>query len=267
MARYQVILAYDGTDYRGYQRQRGAPGRTIQGAFEQALRKIGWAGKSVLSAGRTDSGVHARGQVIAFDMDWSHQIKDLHAALNTYLPHSIAVRAVRQVKDDFHPRFDALYRRYRYHIFCDRRRDPLRERYAWRVWPEVELSVLRQQAMFLVGEHDFSAFGTPHNAGGSTVREVFKADWQGDENGFFFDVAATGFLYHMVRRMVFVQVGIAQGHLESDLVLRRLDDKGAGGSIIQGLAPPHGLFLEEVRYLPEAVELPSNAAVSFPRSK
>src|SRR5512133_399376 len=135
MARYQLTLAYDGTDFFGSQRQ--ASKRTVQGELEKALCKLGWTGRSVIMAGRTDTGVHATGQVAAFDLDWSHSDETLVRALNAALPADMAVHQVRMVHAKFHPRFDASFRRYRYRLFCLPLRDPLRERFAWRVWPPI----------------------------------------------------------------------------------------------------------------------------------
>ena len=148
MARYQVILAYDGTEFVGFQRQaQGKKSRTVQAAIETALRQIGWQGRAILAAGRTDTGVHAAGQVVAFDLDWSHGEQALLAALNANLPPDVAAQAAFERRADFHPRYDALSRSYRYSIFCRPLRDPLRERYAWRVWPAPELERLQASAM------------------------------------------------------------------------------------------------------------------------
>ena len=140
MARYQVILAYDGTGFVGSQRQaKKSDGlslsklRTVQGELEKALRKLGWVGRSVLLAGRTDSGVHAVGQVASFDLDWQHADGDLLRALNANLPADVAARDVRIAPPKFHPRFDATSRRYRYRLFCQQVRDPSREKSAWRL--------------------------------------------------------------------------------------------------------------------------------------
>ena len=161
MARYQIILAYDGTHFLGSQRQ--AASRTVQGELEKALRKIGWDGQTVYLAGRTDTGTHASGQVAAFDLDWDHGLDDLQKALNSHLPQDMAVREVNVAADAFHPRFDASSRRYRYRLFCAGVRDPLRERYAWRVWPAV--TDLTPLAAIWLGTHDFAAFGTPPRTG------------------------------------------------------------------------------------------------------
>ncbi|MDH5505925.1 MAG: tRNA pseudouridine(38-40) synthase TruA [Anaerolineae bacterium] len=244
MARYKIILAYDGTEFYGFQRQVEA--RTVQHAVEEALRKIGWTGRSVFAAGRTDSGVHASGQVVAFDFDWAHSPGDLHNALNAVLPEDISVRALTSASEDFHPRYAALSRRYRYDIFSQPWRDPLRERYAWRVWPQPDLERMKTAAGMLVGSHDFAAFGRPTKPGGPTQRQVFETCWLGEGDSLSFQIEANAFLYHMVRRIVSLLVDIGQGRVEPQVVADFLDD--ATGEPVMGLAPPQGLCLIEVRY-------------------
>lgn len=164
MARYKIILAYDGTNFHGSQYQTDP--RTVQRVLENTLRKLNWSGESVLFAGRTDAGVHASGQVAAFDLDWNHPIEKLQNALNALLPDDVSVRNVWQCDESFHPRFDAVNRSYRYRILCQPVRDPLRERYAWRVWPKPKVEVLQNVAKTFIGVHDFSSFGTPTRPGG-----------------------------------------------------------------------------------------------------
>ncbi|MBN1304565.1 MAG: tRNA pseudouridine(38-40) synthase TruA [Anaerolineales bacterium] len=250
MARYQIILAYDGTDFFGSQRQ--ARTRTVQGELEKALCKLGWAGKSVLLAGRTDTGVHAEGQVAAFDLDWVHGIEDLLKAVNANLPTDMAVKEIHAAQDDFHPRFDAISRRYRYRLFCRDVRDPLRERYAWRIWPPVDGALLSVVSQVWPGDHDFSAFGTSPRPGGKTVRTVMFADWKNDGDEWRFEVQADAFLYRMVRRMVFIQVIVAQGKLQVEEFTRALltnDTSLVGAGVLpSGLAQPQGLSLVQVCY-------------------
>lgn len=244
MARYQVILAYDGTGFRGFQLQKQA--RTVQGAVEAALQDMGWEGGRILSAGRTDTGVHAQGQSIAIDMDWTHSPQELLRALNAKLPPDIAAREIQLVSERFHPRYSAVARRYRYRLFCDDTREPLLERYAWRVWPPVSYGHLVETAASLSGTHDFSAFGTPHKPGGSTVRTIFKAGWQQQDPGYVFEITGNAFLYRMVRRLVAFQVELSQGKYKPGSILDYLDR--AGSQPLQGLAPPQGLTLAEVVY-------------------
>ncbi|HTX90583.1 MAG TPA: tRNA pseudouridine(38-40) synthase TruA [Anaerolineales bacterium] len=249
MARYQIILAYDGTGFLGSQRQ--AESRTVQSELEKALRKIGWRGRSVLLAGRTDTGTHASGQVAAFDLDWVHGLDRLQAALNSNLPADMAVRQIALAADDFHPRFDASSRCYRYRLFCSDVRDPLRERFAWRVWPGV--TDLVSLAEIWTGTHDFAAFGTPPRSGGSTVRTVQSAGWHKRGDEWTFEIRADAFLYRMVRRLVYVQAAVGQGRLPAETLVRALDDRFeirriARMEIPAGLAPASGLTLVEVCY-------------------
>lgn len=251
MARYQLTLAYDGTDFFGSQRQ--ANKRTVQGELEKALCKLGWTGRSILMSGRTDTGVHATGQVASFDLDWSHAEEDLVRALNAALPADLAVHQARMVHPKFHPRFDATSRRYRYKLFCQRVRDPIRERYAWRVWPPVSGDALAATAKLFLGTYDFSAFGSPTGSKGSTVRTVLKAEWSPlEEDEWHFEVQADAFLYRMVRRMVFVQVAVAQGKVPAEDITHALEEQASAEpgtkKVPAGLAPAHGLTLVEVMY-------------------
>jgi len=280
MARYQVILAYDGTRLMGSQRQAKSDGsgspegelrpRTVQGELEKALRGLGWTDGSVLLAGRTDSGVHATGQVAAFDLDWQHADSDLVNAMNAALPADLAVRGARTVAADFHPRFDAKSRTYRYSLFCGPVRDPLRERFAWRAWPDVNKERLVETASIFTGRHDFALFGSPTSPQGTTVRTVTRSEWRQAAGEWQYEVQADAFLYRMVRRLVFVQVAVAQGKLSVEAVAGALAGQAEAGGptrrvategsvetqskdpkrtgLPAGLAPAHGLKLVEVTY-------------------
>jgi tRNA pseudouridine38-40 synthase len=243
MERYQVILAYDGTRFEGFQRQ--GEKRTVQVEVEAALRKIGWQVEKLLAAGRTDSGVHASGQVIAFDLEWSHGCEALLRAMNANLPPDIAVRSAVEAAADFHPRYHARQRSYQYSIYCQAERDPLMERYSWRVWPAIELERMAAAANLLPGKHDFAAFGAPMHPGGNTVRTVLRAGWQVQDRSLRFEVAANAFLYHMVRRMVFLQVLVGQDRLSLESFKLAVEEAQAQ---TPGLAPAHGLVLTEVCY-------------------
>ena len=244
MARYQVILAYDGSSFTGSQRQ--ANSRTVQGELENALHGLGWSEKSVIMAGRTDTGVHATGQVATFDFEWMHETEKLLKALNSKLPPDLAVTSLQSASADFHPRFDAVSRMYRYRLFCEPIRDPLRERYAWRVWPSLDGNALKQNADIFLGTHDFAAFGSPTTPKGTTVRTVTKTEWRKMPDGEWqFEVQADAFLYRMVRRLVFVQVSLAQGKVLIKEVQHALHEQG---KLLSGLAPATGLALIKVNY-------------------
>ncbi len=248
MARYQTILAYDGSGFQGSQRQ--ANSRTVQGEFEKALRTLNWSAHAVILSGRTDAGVHATGQVVAFDLEWAHSIDALRNALNANLPPDIAVRSLSLASADFHPRFNAVSRKYRYRLFCDATRDPLREKFLWRVHPSIAQrgDALKQIAGVFLGTHDFAAFGSPTTPAprGTTVRTVTESEWRQMPDGEWqFEVRADAFLYRMVRRLVFAQVSLAQGRLSVEDIQNALLQQG---KFPTGMAPAHGLALVEVMY-------------------
>lgn len=260
MERYQVNIAYDGTDFQGFQRQGSR--RTVQNVVEDALRQLSWQGRAILYAGRTDTGVHASGQVIAFDLQWEHSPEELGQALNANLPMDVAVREVHIAHGDFHPRYSALARRYRYRLYCQVERDPLRERYAGRVWPKVQGDLLNEAAQTIEGAHDFAAFGSPLKPGGSTIRVVYKASWRQAGDEWTFEVTANAFLYRMVRRLVFLQVQVGQQRLSIETLAAALENPSP---LTPGLAKPNGLVLEQVYYAgdrqkPEGLNQPLSAS-------
>ena len=242
--RFHVRLAYDGTEFHGSQYQPEL--RTVQGELERGLLKIGWNGKSVLFAGRTDAGVHAAGQVIAFDLDWGHTEKKLQKAINAVVPQDISAVEVKRTKIDFHPRYQALSREYHYQITNSPTRDPLQERYIWRVWPETDVKLMEKASRHLIGSHDFAAFGKPHQPDGSTFREISRAAWRKEGSKLVFELEGNAFLYHMVRHIVAVLVKIGQKAEPEHLIKKYLDDPT--GPEAQGLAPAKGLSLVEVKY-------------------
>ena len=247
MARYKLILAYDGTAFAGSQRQ--AKHRTVQGELENALCGLGWSGRSVTLAGRTDTGVHASGQVAAFDLEWKHSLEALLRALNAGLPADMAASEMELAGEKFHPRFDATSRCYRYRLYCGQVRDPLRERMAWRVWPAINGGSLGELAKSFLGQHDFAAFGSAPQAESSTVRTMSVSEWKRlSRDEWQFDVRADAFLYHMVRRLVFVQVAVGQGRCDRQSVVKALERPQSKNEIPAGLAPAHGLTLIEVTY-------------------
>ncbi len=244
MARYQVILAYDGSEFYGFQRQAKRP--TVQGAVEAALRTLGWEGKSLLSAGRTDAGVHAEGQVITFDLAWSHGTLALQNALNAAMPEAAAAQRVVEVPAEFHPRFDAVARCYRYRIYASPVRLPIRQRFAWRVWPEPDVKILGEAAGLLLGTHNFAAFGSPARKGGVTHRTIYQASWQAGPNELLFEITGNAFLYRMVRRLVANQVAVASGKMMLEEFANHLQEPGDTSPA--GTAPAHGLCLVAVYY-------------------
>jgi tRNA pseudouridine38-40 synthase len=245
MERYQLILAYDGTLFSGYQRQGRE--RTVQLVLEEALRQLDWPERSILCAGRTDTGVHATGQVVSFGLEWRHSLSDLRNALNARLPEDMSILDAKVANAEFHPRFDALSRTYEYRIYFSPARNPLKDRIAWRLWPRIENDRLQEAAPCFLGIHDFSSFGKAMKPGGSTVREVHESDWLLSEEGDIkYRVTANAFLYHMIRRFVWQQILYASGRITLDTLKEGID---RAAPLPSGMAPPNGLTLVKVSYL------------------
>lgn len=245
MTRYRATVEYDGTNYFGFQRQIAAQ-QTIQGELEKALSKLAQASIQVIGAGRTDAGVHARGQVIAFDFAaWRHGEGRLQRALNGTLPEDIAVRDVQVVSEEFHPRFDALRRGYRYTVWNRPNPSPLRQRYAWHIRQPLDVAAMNVAAAHLIGEHDFATFGTPPQ-GDNTVRRLFRAEWQQHDDVLQFDIEGTAFLKRMVRSIVgsLRLVGIGRWSVDDFVTAMQAAERSRAGQT----APACGLVLEFVSY-------------------
>ncbi|MGD1992005.1 MAG: tRNA pseudouridine(38-40) synthase TruA [Anaerolineae bacterium] len=241
--RIRAVVAYDGTDYQGSQRQANGP--TVQEALEVAVAQVTQEERTVVFAGRTDSGVHALGQVIAFDTEWRHPLATLQRALNAVLPPDIAVRTLGKTGADFHPRYDARSRHYRYTVYNHPVRSPLQRRTSLHVPQPLDVEAMQQAAQRLVGEHDFATFGQPPR-GNNTVRRVMRAEWAGESPWWTFDVEATAFLYRMVRSLVgtLLQVGNGRMTLAEFAQAMEARERSQAGPT----APPHGLCLIEVKY-------------------
>lgn len=251
MTRFRATLAYDGTAYYGYQIQPDYP--TIQGELELALERIFKQVTKVDAAGRTDTGVHATGQVIAFDAEWKHGNDALLRAINATLPDDIALQDIRQ-QANFHPRFDALSRTYRYRVAVVQVRQPLLIKRAWQMQNKLDVTVMQQASESLIGEHDFAAFGNPPQ-GNNTVRTIFRSVWHIEETPYgmqyIYEVEATAFLHHMVRRLVGIQVAAGSERITPD----KLQDVFHSRDLSQNrwIAPPYGLTLTQVDYPPEGM--------------
>ncbi len=213
------------------------------------LAQLAGQAVTVYASGRTDSGVHASGQVIAFDLAWHHGETRLLRALNALLPEDIALQTLRATRPDFHPRFDALSRIYEYSIVNAATRQPLWRGRAWQVFGDLDFDLLQQTAPLLVGVHDFGAFGQAPQ-GNNTVREITLSRWTREplQRGQLlrYRVEGNAFLYHMVRRMVGMQVDVALGRLD----LASFEQVFRSGDLAQAgtLAPACGLVLLEVHY-------------------
>ena len=245
MALYKINVSYDGTDFHGYQRQTQL--RTVQSEIEKALARLGWSEESILSSGRTDTGVHADGQVAVFEFEWKHSDEDLKKALNSTLPADVSIREISHVRDGFHPRYDAKSRIYRYQIYLSPTTDPIKDRFSWRVWPKLDYPLIGTAEKLFLGSHDFRMFGKPYYSGGRTERFIEKVECLQDENEYIasFQIQANSFLYHMVRRIVFILVRVGQGKIEPGSIKESFEGIN---NLPPGIAPAKGLFLEEIIY-------------------
>ncbi|XWX04334.1 tRNA pseudouridine(38-40) synthase TruA [Aggregatilineales bacterium SYSU G02658] len=248
MMRFRATLAYDGTRYAGFQRQANAI--SVQGEVEAALQRVLGVPTPIIGAGRTDAGVHASGQVIAFDADWSHGCKALLTALNNALPLDIGLLDLVE-QPGIHPRYDALSRVYDYSVWVSPVRHPLMMRTSWHVSQALNIQQMNAAARCLVGRHDFATFGRPPK-GENTVREVFASMWRVQPSPYgevlVYRIEATAFLHQMVRRIVSMLVDVGRGW-QSEAAFKEAfwaaDLRRAGKP-----APPQGLVLVAVRYPP-----------------
>ena len=241
--RYRALVEYDGTDFLGYQIQ--AQGRTVQGEIEKALGKVTQSKIRIDGAGRTDAGVHATGQVIAFNTIWRHSVEDLHRALNATLPPDIIVSDLKITDKAFHPRFDALSRTYQYTIINQAWPSVLYRRSMYHLRKRLNVTAMHQASRFLLGSHDFASFGKPPQ-GEITVRRVTQADWIVDDNRLIFEITANAFLYRMVRTIVGTLIQVGLGELAAEQVKTIIEAQDLTRSAPP--APPHGLCLVRVTY-------------------
>jgi tRNA pseudouridine38-40 synthase len=242
--RYRATVAYDGTLYHGFQRQVASQ-TTIQGELERALLEVGGVAVAVTGAGRTDRGVHARGQVISFELQWRHGSTTLKRAINANLPLDIVLVDVAETDADFHPRYDARQRVYEYYIYNQPTRDPLVRLYSWHVRERLQLLPMQEAASELVGSHDFATFGQPPQ-GDNTIRQVYGAEWRRQDDTLVFRIEGNAFLYRMVRSIVGTLTQVGAGNWSAAEFVEAF--RAADRSRAAASAPPQGLFLVSVSY-------------------
>ena len=243
--RLAMIVEYDGTDFCGFQSQSNVP--TIQQEIEKAISRFTGEDLRIKGAGRTDSGVHAQGQVIAFDTEATYRLKVFKKALNHYLSNQIAVKEVHQVEDNFDPRRMALSRHYRYTMFCGDQRSPLLSRTSHHIQTILDLNRMVVGTKIILGRHDFARFAGPtHKTGISTVREIYRIEIQKNNYSIELDVEGNSFLPQQVRRIAGALVDIGNGKLDQ-IELKKMVEGEASSAIARTL-PPNGLCLISVKY-------------------
>jgi len=247
MRRVKILLAYDGTDYHGWQVQPGLP--TIQGALEQAISEIEGRPVQVAGSGRTDAGVHAVGQVAAFSIQNPIPTDNLRRAMNRLLPRDIRVLQVEEAAVDFHPRFQAKRKTYEYRIFRGEICSPFERRYVCHHPYPLAIEEMIAVAPLLEGEQDFTAFAASDDRDElemSKVRTIFCSRLALEGERLVYRVTGSGFLKHMVRNIVGVLIEVGKGNVDRAGLLARL---APGCEIPAGpTAPARGLFLVSVDY-------------------
>ena len=248
MRTLKLILAYDGTDYAGWQVQ--ANQRTLQGVLEDTLKKITGESIRVVASGRTDAGVHALGQVVSFVTASPLETCVLQKALNAELPGDVAVLEAAEAAEGFHAIRDAKRKRYRYMIHDGATRDVFGRHYTWHYRRRLDAAAMHRAAQALVGKHDFRSFETGWPQRSSSVRTVFeivvRRGWSDNSDLVALEIEADGFLYNMVRSIVGTLVEVGRGERPECWpgdVLATRDRRAAGMT-----APPEGLFLVHVAY-------------------
>jgi tRNA pseudouridine38-40 synthase len=262
-----LTLAYDGTDYVGWQIQPN--GVSVQSVVETAIQKLTGEKVRLMAAGRTDSGVHALGQVAAFPTNSDISCKKIKDGLIHFLPEDVTVRDVKEVAAKFHPTYSAKQKRYRYVIYNSRDPEPFLRKYVWHFWQELDVAAMHEAGQVLLGKHDFRCFESHFPNKATSVRTIKEltvgrfSGWpiwnqfgalsneaQPDANGKFIclDIVADGFLYNMVRAITGTLLKVGQGRWSKEHVknIVKQQDRSQAGET----APPQGLYLVKVDYEP-----------------
>jgi tRNA pseudouridine38-40 synthase len=245
MRTIRLSIEYDGTNYQGWQVQPKGP--TIQGILEEKIGLLTGQPVQLFGSGRTDSGVHALGQVAHFKTESRMDIGTIQRALNSLLPHDIVIQKAEEMEGDFHARKHSRSKIYEYRILNRNLRSAFHREYVWHIPQKLDLTEMKEATRSLIGEHDFAAFRTVGSPTRTTVRRVIRAEWKRGQNGLLrFEIEANGFLKQMVRSIVGTLVEVGKGRMRAaDLrkILNSRDRSEAGPT-----APAQGLFLKEVKY-------------------
>lgn len=242
---FRLDLSYDGSGFRGYAKQPGV--RTVQGELEAALARVIGGPVKTAVAGRTDSGVHAHGQVVSFQLDAEIDTNRVIRSMNAFLGGEVVVSSVRVVDDDFNARFSAKSRTYRYLMSLASEPDPLSRHYVWHVTTHVDLELMKATAATFVGTHNFGSF-CRSAPGKSNVRRVELSEWV-EAQTLEFWITANAFCHQMVRSLVGFCYDVGRGHIQFEEVapiMERGHRSGVGP--VGTVAPAHGLTLWAVGY-------------------
>ncbi len=244
MRTLKLVVAYDGSAYHGFQKQKNNV--AVQNILEEVLSKL--CGETVLIAGsgRTDAGVHAYGQTISFTTNGSIPCANIIRASKKMLPPDIVIISAEEVAEDFHARYSAKWKRYMYRIVENEYDSPFEVKYAWQMRERLDIDAMNEAAAYLLGTHDFSAFRSSGSIEGNPIKTMYEAKWERRDGQLLFAIGGDGFLYHMVRNIVWslVQVGLGKRSVQdfaAELEAKRCE-------FLNEPAPAQGLYLQEVFY-------------------
>ncbi|KZE68206.1 tRNA pseudouridine synthase A [Fictibacillus phosphorivorans] len=245
MARMKVTVAYDGTDFAGYQIQPS--GRTVQGTIQAVLQKI-HKGESVSisASGRTDAGVHAVGQVFHFDTDLQIPAEAWSKALNAMLPNDILIKKAERVENSFHSRFSACSKEYHYKLLLNKQPDVFKRNHMFHYPYSLNVADIKRAAELFLGTHDFTSFSSAKSEVEDKVRTIFGLNVMEEDNTLTFKIRGSGFLYNMVRIIIGTLLEVGQGKRKPEEIVTILEGKDR--SLAGKTAPAHGLYLYQVNY-------------------
>jgi len=244
MKNIKLTIAYDGTNYSGWQRQNNA--RTVQGEIEKALKTIMKKEITIHGSGRTDAGVHALEQIASFKADFTMPVNRIPIALNTLMPLDIAIKKAEEVDMSFHARYSAKGKKYIYRIFNDKIRNPIHRNHSYFVDRDIDLDKLIEASKYLVGEHDFKAFMTSGSCVKDTVRTIYNIDVYKKDNFIILEYKGNGFLYNMVRIITGTLLEVSFNKIriqDMEKIIKSKSRNKAGHT-----APAQGLYLAKVYY-------------------
>jgi tRNA pseudouridine38-40 synthase len=245
MARMKVTVAYDGTDFAGYQIQPS--GRTVQGTIQSVLQKVHKGEPVNISAsGRTDAGVHALGQVFHFDTDMNIPAEAWSKALNAMLPQDIFIKKVEKATDSFHSRFSAVSKEYHYKLLISNQPDVFRRNHMFHYPYPLNIHDIQKACSYFLGTYDFTSFSSARSEVADKVRTIFALELTKEGDILTFKIRGSGFLYNMVRIIVGTLLEVGQGKRKPEAIMTTI--AGKDRALAGKTAPAHGLYLHQVYY-------------------
>lgn len=244
MRTIKIVVAYDGSGYHGFQKQKDI--LTVQGVVEEVLAKL--CGEAVVTAGsgRTDAGVHALAQTLTFTTNGRIPCANMVRAAASLLPPDIVLVSAEEVAEGFHARFSAKWKTYEYKLLVNEHDNPFMVRYAWQLREQLDVKAMNEAVQLLLGTHDFSAFRSTGSVDSSPIKTIYAAQWQQCGEEIIFRISGDGFLYHMVRNLVWSLVQVGLGRRSSDDFAAELAAQRC--EFLNEPAPAQGLYLAQVGY-------------------